>query len=539
MPDPTVKSTHPEGSIIRIKGPIVDVRYVNPGLESDLPKIYDQLNVLDKAGKACLTLEVEAHLGDNCVRTIALGSTQGLSRSMKVLSDNQPIRVPVGDSVLGTVRNVLGEEVYAAPKRRAPEGPRVLQPVVKEPPNLWDLSSGLTIFPTQIKVVDLFTPLPRGGKVGFFGGAGVGKTVFLKELMHNLMLRDSPSGASARRRVTSVFAGIGERTREGNEDWEDLRDEEIFNRMCLVYGQMNETPGLRMRAANSATTIAESLRDKGDDVVMFIDNIYRYVQAGSEVSTLLGKMPSEVGYQPTLEMEIGDLEERIVSTGTGSITAIQAVYVPADDMSDPALAALFSHLDASIVMERSIAEKGLYPAVDPLKSTSRALNKEVIQNSLSSLFELAAAANAGVTDRFSEEGLKQLFENHIRIAKSARALLSRFVELDNKVRLLGRLSLNTENKETDDYDRAERLRMFMTQQFITTRNAEWPGYQVPLWETLFGALVLAAADIEQLRQIDPKEFRRKGALNTIEQAKDLASTNRPRIGDLLQTLPEG
>lgn len=532
------KSTHPDGLIIRIKGPIVDVRYDNAGLETDLPKIYDQLNVLDDKGKTTLTLEVEAHQGDNCVRTIALGSTQGLKRAMKVRSDNLPIQVPVGESVLGTVRNVLGEEVYVSPNRDAQQSAESLHPVVQEPPNLWDLNSGLTIFPTYIKVVDLFAPLPRGGKVGFFGGAGVGKTVFLKELMHNLMLGDSSAADSSRRRVTSVFAGIGERTREGNEDWEDLRDEEIFKRMCLIYGQMNETPGLRMRAANSATTIAEHLRDKGDDVVMFIDNIYRYVQAGSEVSTLLGKMPSEVGYQPTLEMEIGDLEERIVSTDKGSITAIQAVYVPADDMSDPALAALFSHLDSSIVLERSIAEKGLYPAVDPLKSTSRALSKEVIENSFDFLFKLATTSSTKNGDRFSDDALTQLLRNHIRIANAARALLTRFVELDNKVRLLGRLSLSPDNGETDDYDRADRLRMFLTQQFVTTRNVEWPGYKVPLWETLFGVLVIAAGRIEELRKIEASEFRRKGALATIDKARSLDSESRTKINDLLHELPE-
>jgi len=533
------------GSIVRIKGPIVDVRY--EGLECRLPKIYDQLTVVDSAGTSRLHLEVEAHLGDNTVRTIALGSTQGLGRTMKVQTSNRPIQVPVGESVLGTVLNVLGEIVYAHPHRAPVHGAVVQRPIVKEPPNLWDLRSDLTIFPTYIKAIDLFSPLPRGGKVGFFGGAGVGKTVFLKELMQNLMLEDPSPDRSHSRRVTSVFAGIGERTREGNEDWEDLRNTDIFKRMCLIYGQMNETPGVRMRAANTAATIAEELRKHGDDVVMFIDNIFRYVQAGSEVSTLLGKMPSEVGYQPTLEMEIGDLQERLVSTKEGSITAIQAVYVPADDITDPASAALFSHLDAFIVMKRSIAEKGLYPAVDLLECTSRALTREVVESS-AEMFLRSESVNyrehgspvthvmRDIRGQFGEDGLTQLLHGHMEIARRARNLLTKSVELENKVRLLGvdSLSDENENNERENYERADRLKMFMTQDFCTTHQF---GHQVPLWETLYGALVILTAPLDRFKDIPTKRFRGKGALSTVEGTEELMKY-RTQVSNLLDRLSE-
>jgi F-type H+/Na+-transporting ATPase subunit beta len=500
------------GSIIGIQGPVVDIRF--QGTAESLPHIYDQLSVIDTALQSPLRLEVQAHLGENCVRAVALGSTRGLGRGMGVRSEGGPLRVPKGRAVLGKVLNAMGEQIY--PPLSAP---LVLdetnsRPTVAEPPALGELRSEISILHTKIKIIDLLAPLPRGGKIGFFGGAGVGKTVLLKELIQNCIVKNGD------RKGAAVFAGIGERTREGNEDWEDFRlRDELFSRMCLIYGQMNETPGLRLTAANTAAAIAESLRDENIDVLMFIDNIFRYIQAGSEVSTLLGKMPSEVGYQPTLEMEVGDLQERLVSTTKGSITALQAVFVPADDVGDPASSALFSHLDAFVVLDRKVAEKGLYPAVEPLQCSSRALNREVVEASKSSLLEEFTARPDSTLDRASVE---RLLGEHPAIAKEAKRLLTRFVELDKKARLIGMDSLQED--ENNDYRRAKLLRHFLTQEFGSTRGDGQDSQQVPLWETLYGSLVIEAAPVDDLH--DKHTWRGRGALDTIEDAEAIAARYR-------------
>jgi F-type H+/Na+-transporting ATPase subunit beta len=526
MQSSTASDRSVTGSIIGIQGPVVDIRFQGA---LNLPSIYDLLTVNDRGLLAPLRLEVQAHLGENCIRAIALGSTRGLGRGMNVTASGGPLKVPSGTGVLGTVLNAVGEQIYVSPRKET-STPSATRPTVAEPPALSVLRSELTILHSHIKIIDLLAPLPRGGKIGFFGGAGVGKTVLLKELILNCIVKNNS------RKGAAVFAGIGERTREGSEDWEDFREEEFFNQMCLIYGQMNETPGLRLFAANTAATIAESLRDGGTDVLMLIDNIFRYVQAGAEVSTLLGKMPSEVGYQPTLEMEIGDLQERLVSTKDASITALQAVYVPADDLGDPASSALFSHLDAFIVLDRKIVEQGLYPAVDPLLCQSRALNREVVQASKELL--LAEYDRQGTGHVLQRDAVDVLLTRHPKIAKESKRLLTRFVELEKKSRLLGRESL--QDKESDEFTRATILRDFLTQKFASASSSPAEGQSVPLWETLFGALYICAGSVGELQTLPEKILRGKGGLASVPEAEKLAGKERPvdRIKTLLDALKE-
>ena len=352
------------GTIVEIKGVVIDA--VFPDF---LPEIYTALRIdvpTPDGGTTPLIAEVQQHLGDDRVRAVAMDSTDGLARGTDVHDTGKPIAVPVGDATLGRIWNVIGEPVDEKP----PAGPEVERwPIHRDPPAFRDLSPTIEIFETGLKVVDLIAPYIKGGKIGLFGGAGVGKTVLIQELIHNVAREHGG---------VSVFAGVGERTREGNDLFLEMTESEVIDKVALVYGQMNEPPGARLRVGLSGLTMAEYFRDQGQDVLLFIDNIFRFVQAGSEVSALLGRMPSAVGYQPTLATEMGQLQERITSTRTGSVTSVQAIYVPADDLTDPAPANTFAHLDATTVLSRAIVEKGIYPAVDPLDSTSRALQPGIV-----------------------------------------------------------------------------------------------------------------------------------------------------------------
>ncbi|HOJ19045.1 MAG TPA: F0F1 ATP synthase subunit beta [Ignavibacteriaceae bacterium] len=507
------------GKIVKIQGPIVDVRFDD---EKKLPSIYDVLEVVtDEQNNLTLKLEVHAHLGDNYVRTIALGTTRGLKRNLEVSHDNQPISVPVGVTILGKLFDVLGNQLAGKPVDLA-NVPR--EKIISEPPKLKDLKPELEILLTQIKVIDLLAPMPRGGKIGFFGGAGVGKTTFIQELMNNLTVK---AEKISNRDVYSIFAGIGERSREGNELWEDFKDTgELLEKTGFVFGQMNESPGIRFRAANAAITMCEKLREEGNDIVLFIDNIFRFVQAGAEVSTLLGKMPSEVGYQPTLEMEIGDVEERISSTEKGSITAIQAVYVPADDITDPAPASIFSHLDSYLVMTRELFEKAHYPAVDPLESSSKFLDDDIITKNTRTLLanENLSEKIKKASEEFGETGLKNLLNAHRKIAAKVREILTDFKEVDKKSKLLGVEELSDTEKETRE--RALRILNFLTQPFKID-------CLVPLWETLFGFLFICYCDKEALVEITADEFKSKGTIMEINGFAEKFGKNRK---DLLEKL---
>jgi len=407
------------GSIVQIIGPSVDIRFA----ADKLPQILHAITITDKERKIHLTLEVAQHVGNNTVRCIALDSTDGLNRGMKALDTGAPITVPVGKQTLGRIFNLLGEPLdekgpLAEPKKRSP--------IHRAPPSFEDQLPVRTVFETGIKVIDLLAPYPKGGKVGLFGGAGVGKTVILQELIRNIATEHG--GVSA-------FAGVGERTREGNDLWLELNESGVISKTSLVFGQMNEPPGARLRVALSALTMAEHFRDEeGQDVLLFVDNIFRYVQAGSEVSTLLGRMPSAVGYQPNLSTELAQLQERITSTKRGSITSVQAVYVPADDLTDPAPATTFSHLDATTVLSRQIAELGIYPAVDPLESTSRLLDPNIVG------------------------------EEHYRVARQVQLTLQRYKDLRDIIAILGMDELSDEDKLT--VNRARKIQRFLSQPFF-------------------------------------------------------------------------
>ena len=405
------------GTIVQIIGPSVDVRF-----EPDhLPNILNAIRI--EGTDTHLTLEVAQHVGNNIVRCIALDSTDGLVRGGKAVDTGGPITVPVGKQTLGRIFNLLGEPIdelgpLPEPKKRAP--------IHRKPPSFEDQLPVRTLFETGIKVVDLLAPYPKGGKVGLFGGAGVGKTVILMELIRNLATEHGG---------VSTFAGVGERTREGNDLWLELNESGVINKTALVFGQMNEPPGARLRVALSALTISEHFRDEeGQDVLLFIDNIFRYIQAGAEVSTLLGRMPSAVGYQPNLGTELAQLQERITSTKRGSITSVQAIYVPADDLTDPAPATTFSHLDATIVLSRQIAELGIYPAIDPLDSTSRILDPHIVGR------------------------------EHYEVARAVQVILQRYKELRDIIAILGMDELNDEDK-TVVY-RARKIQRFLSQPFF-------------------------------------------------------------------------
>jgi F-type H+/Na+-transporting ATPase subunit beta len=395
------------------------------------------------AGGELLVCEVQQHLGDDRVRAVAMDSTDGLARGAEVLDTGGPITVPVGDVTLGRIFNLLGEPIDLGDELPADVKRRQIH---QEAPRVEDLSPTTEMFETGIKVVDLLAPYAKGGKVGLFGGAGVGKTVIIQELIHNLAKEHG--GLSA-------FCGVGERTREGNDLWLEMKESGVLDKTMLVFGQMNEPPGARMRVALSGLTMAEHFRDQGQDVLLFIDNIFRFVQAGSEVSALLGRMPSQVGYQPTLTSEMGELQERITSTRTGSVTSVQAIYVPADDLTDPAPASVFAHLNATTVLSRSIAEKGIYPAVDPLDSTSTILKPGI------------------------------LGEEHFKVANRVKEVLQRYKELQDIIAILGIDELSDEDKLV--VQRARKIERFLSQPFhVAEQFTGTPGTYVPIKETIRG-----------------------------------------------------
>ncbi|TLD85924.1 F0F1 ATP synthase subunit beta [Helicobacter sp. MIT 05-5294] len=428
------------GKIIQIMGPVVDVDF-----DSYLPAINEALDIefsIDGRNHK-LVLEVAAHIGDNRVRAIAMDMTEGLTRGEQVVARGNPITVPVGEQVLGRIFNVIGEVVDGGEELKSPEK----WSIHRTAPSFEDQSTKTEMFETGIKVVDLLAPYSKGGKVGLFGGAGVGKTVVIMELIHNVAFKHSGY---------SVFAGVGERTREGNDLYHEMKESGVLDKVALCYGQMNEPPGARNRIAFTGLTMAEYFRDeKGLDVLMFIDNIFRYAQSGAEMSALLGRIPSAVGYQPTLASEMGKLQERITSTKKGSITSVQAVYVPADDLTDPAPASVFAHLDATTVLNRKIAEKGIYPAVDPLDSTSRILDPQVVG------------------------------EEHYRIATSVQQVLQKYKDLQDIIAILGMDELSEEDKKV--VERARKIEKFLSQPFFVAEVFTGsPGKYVTLQETLEG-----------------------------------------------------
>lgn len=413
--------TNKEGVITQIIGPVIDVEFE----QDNLPKIYDALNIYFENGEK-VVLEVQQLLGENKVRTVAMSSTDGLKRGMKVENTGEPIKIPVGKNVLGRILNVLGEPVDNAGEIQTD----TYLPIHRESPKLTDQNTEVEILETGIKAIDLLQPYQKGGKIGLFGGAGVGKTVLIMELIQNIAMEHSG---------VSVFGGVGERTREGNDLWTEMKESNVIDKVALIYGQMNEPPGARMRVGLSALTAAEYFRDYSkQDVLLFIDNIFRFVQAGSEVSALLGRMPSAVGYQPTLANEMGELQERITSTKDGSITSVQAIYVPADDLTDPAPATTFSHLDASTVLSRQIASLGIYPAVDPLASNSRVLDPLIIG------------------------------DEHYNTAKKVLEILQRYKELQDIIAILGMDELSEEDKET--VNRARKIQKFLSQPFFVAEQ---------------------------------------------------------------------
>ena len=425
------------GKVSQVMGPVVDVRFD----QGKLPQLLNALEI-DNNGKRLVT-EVAQHLGDNVVRTIAMGSTDGLVRGTDAIDTGCPISVPVGEQTLGRIFNVLGDPVDEKP---APEAEEKWS-IHRLPPSYEEQSTGNEMLETGIKVIDLICPYNKGGKIGLFGGAGVGKTVIIMELINNIAKEHGG---------ISVFTGVGERTREGNDLYNEMKESGVLNKTALVYGQMNEPPGARMRVGLSGLTMAEYFRDKeGQDVLLFIDNIYRFTQAGSEVSALLGRMPSAVGYQPTLATEMGALQERITSTKRGSITSVQAVYVPADDLTDPAPATTFAHLDATTVLSRAIASQGIYPAVDPLASTSRMLSPSVVG------------------------------KEHYETAKAVQKILQRYNELQDIIAIMGMDELSEEDKLT--VQRARKVQRFLSQSFTVAEQFTGnKGQYVPIKETIRG-----------------------------------------------------
>ncbi|BCX81199.1 F-type H+/Na+-transporting ATPase subunit beta [Methylomarinovum caldicuralii] len=457
------------GKIVQIIGAVVDVEFPR----ENLPKVYHALKVDD----ADLTLEVQQQLGDGVVRTVAMGSTDGLRRGMGVTNTGAPITTPVGTETLGRIMNVLGQPI----DEKGPIGEKERWPIHRKAPSYEDQVPATELLETGIKVIDLICPFAKGGKVGLFGGAGVGKTVNMMELIRNIAIEHSGY---------SVFAGVGERTREGNDFYHEMQESNVLDKVALVYGQMNEPPGNRLRVALTGLTIAEYFREEGRDVLLFIDNIYRYTLAGTEVSALLGRMPSAVGYQPTLAEEMGMLQERITSTKTGSITSIQAVYVPADDLTDPSPATTFAHLDATVVLSRQIAELGIYPAVDPLDSTSRQLDPLVIGH------------------------------EHYEVARRVQSTLQRYKELRDIIAILGMDELSEEDKLT--VSRARKIQRFLSQPFFVAEVFTGaPGKYVPLSETIRGFKGIVDGEYDDVPE---QAFYMVGTIDeALEKAKKLAA----------------
>lgn len=426
------------GKITQIIGAVLDIKYS----EGNLPEINDAIEIQTKEGKK-LIVEVSQHLGDDTVRCIAMGPTDGLVRGMDAVATGSAIKVPVGEATLGRMFNVLGEPIDELDPPTNVE----YMPIHRKAPTFEEQATSTEMLETGIKVVDLLCPYQKGGKIGLFGGAGVGKTVLIQELIHNIATEHGGY---------SVFTGVGERTREGNDLYYEMKESGVIDKTCMVFGQMNEPPGARMRVGLSGLTMAEYFRDKGGkDVLLFIDNIFRFTQAGSEVSALLGRVPSAVGYQPTLQTEMGALQERITSTKNGSITSVQAVYVPADDLTDPAPATTFAHLDATTVLERSIAELGIYPAVDPLGSTSRILDPRVVG------------------------------EEHFQVARGVQEILQKYKELQDIIAILGMDELSEDDKLV--VNRARKVQRFLSQPFfVATQFTGMDGKYVPIAETVRG-----------------------------------------------------
>lgn len=454
------------GKIRKIIGAVVDIEFDRDAV----PEIYHAVRVDDTG----LVLEVQQEIGDGMVRTIGMGSTEGLQRNMSVTNTQAPISVPVGTPTLGRIMNVLGDPIDEAGEIEADK-----MPIHRSAPAFADQAGGEEILETGIKVIDLLCPVLKGGKVGLFGGAGVGKTVNMMELIRNIAIEHSGY---------SVFAGVGERTREGNDFYHEMKESEVIDKVSLVYGQMNEPPGNRLRVALTGLTLAENFRDEGRDVLLFIDNIYRYTLAGQEVSALLGRMPSAVGYQPTLAEEMGSLQERITSTKTGSITSMQAVYVPADDLTDPSPATTFAHLDATIVLSRQIAELGIYPAVDPLDSTSRQLDPLVVG------------------------------DEHYNVARSVQQVLQRYKELKDIIAILGMDELSEDDKLT--VMRARKIQRFFSQPFYVAEVfTGMPGKYVPVKETIRGFKGIINGEYDHLPE---QAFYMAGTIDEAEEkAKEL------------------
>ncbi len=455
------------GKIVQIIGAVVDVEYPR----DSVPKVYDAL--VNK--ELNLTLEVQQQLGDGVVRTIALGSTDGMKRGMVMDDTGEAIKVPVGTGTLGRIMNVLGTPIDDAGEVKCD----TTWPIHRKAPSYDEQAGGAELLETGIKVIDLLCPFAKGGKVGLFGGAGVGKTVNMMELIRNIAIEHSGY---------SVFAGVGERTREGNDFYHEMKDSNVLDKVSLVYGQMNEPPGNRLRVALTGLTMAEYFRDEGRDVLMFIDNIYRYTLAGTEVSALLGRMPSAVGYQPTLAEEMGVLQERITSTKTGSITSIQAVYVPADDLTDPSPATTFAHLDATVVLSRQIAELGIYPAVDPLDSTSRQLDPLVIG------------------------------QEHYDTARAVQNTLQRYKELKDIIAILGMDELSEEDKQV--VARARKIQRFLSQPFFVAEVFTGsPGKYVSLKDTITGFKAIIEGEYDHLPE---QAFYMVGGIEeAVEKAKSI------------------
>ncbi|MFQ5822712.1 MAG: F0F1 ATP synthase subunit beta [bacterium] len=439
-----------EGRIVQIIGAVVDVQFE----DGDLPELLTALEI-DRGDNNRLVLEVQQHLGEQTTRCVAMDSTDGLVRGMKVKNTEKPITVPVGPATLGRILNITGNPIDELGAVDAKDR----YPIHREPPEFQNLDTSSEMFETGIKVIDLLEPYSRGGKTGLFGGAGVGKTVLIMELIRNIATEHGGY---------SVFGGVGERTREGNDLWLEMKASGVLEKTSLVFGQMNELPGARQRVGLSALTLAEYFRDEeGKDVLLFIDNIFRFTQAGSEVSALLGRMPSAVGYQPTLSTEMGQLQERITSTKKGSITSVQAIYVPADDLTDPAPATTFSHLDATTVLSRQIAELGIYPAVDPLDSTSRILDPRVVG------------------------------EEHYEIARTVQKILQKYKDLQDIIAILGMEELSDEDKIV--VNRARRIQRFLSQPFFVAEEfTGTPGKYVPLEDTIRGFKGIVEGEYDQL-----------------------------------------
>jgi F-type H+/Na+-transporting ATPase subunit beta len=453
------------GRIEEIQGVVIEAVFPN-----ELPEINHAITI-DRGEDGVLVCEVQQHLGDDRVRAVAMDSTDGLARGMEVGDTGGPITVPVGRATLGRIFNVLGDAIDLA----GDVGNEERWPIHRPAPTVENLTPTTEMFETGIKVVDLLAPYAKGGKVGLFGGAGVGKTVLIQELIHNLAKEHG--GLSA-------FCGVGERSREGNDLWLEMKESGVIDKTMLVFGQMNEPPGARMRVALSGLTMAEYFREQGQDVLLFIDNIFRFVQAGSEVSALLGRMPSQVGYQPTLESEMGQLQERITSTRQGSVTSVQAIYVPADDLTDPAPASVFAHLNATTVLSRSISEKGIYPAVDPLDSTSTILKPDI------------------------------LGEEHYNVANEVKQILQRYKELQDIIAILGIDELSDEDKLV--VQRARKVERFLSQPFnVAEQFTGTPGAYVPIAETIRGFKEIIEGKHDELPE---RVFLLKGTIDDVVAA---------------------